>query len=172
MNSFNVNSKIYTKRHACMLRACDTLELSCVCHVWIIKWSNYAHDDSLGHEFESWHDRCHVCDRLSLNPAKCAFRVTSDTLLGHVVSKGRDHNGSKQSQRNPSGTNTNKCKSVKQILGADPVHSRMLWYLVDFVTPLHGVVHRVPFRWTIDKDKAYNALKVMLSEAPVVQPPN
>jgi hypothetical protein len=34
--------------------------------------------------------------RLSLNPAKCAFAVTSGRLLGHIVSK--DRNGSGQSR--------------------------------------------------------------------------
>ena len=31
-------------------------------------------------------DHCRTT-RLSLNPAKCAFGVTSGTLLGHIVSK-------------------------------------------------------------------------------------
>ena len=53
---------LYTKRHACLLRSCDTLEHACMCYMWIIQWSNYAHDANLCHEFESWHDRCNVCD--------------------------------------------------------------------------------------------------------------
>ena len=48
----------------------------------------------------------------------------------------------------------------------------MLRYLADFTTPLHAVVHHVPFQWTQQEEKAYQALKVMLSEAPVVKPPN
>ena len=31
-------------------------------------------------------DRCRQA-RLSLNPAKCAFLVTNDNLLGHIVSQ-------------------------------------------------------------------------------------
>ena len=40
----------------------------------------------------------------------------------------------------------------------------------DFGTPLHATVHRTPFRWTEMEDKAYEALKVMLTQAPVIQP--
>ena len=46
----------------------------------------------------------------------------------------------------------------------------MLGHLADFATPLHASVHRTPFRWTNTEDKAYEAWKVMLSQAPVVQP--
>ena len=48
----------------------------------------------------------------------------------------------------------------------------MLRYLADLATPLHAVVHRTPFQWTKPEDKAYHALKIMLSQAPVVQPPD
>ena len=48
----------------------------------------------------------------------------------------------------------------------------MLRYLVDFATPLRAAVHRTPFTWTTVDDKAYEALKVMLTQAPVVQPPD
>ena len=46
----------------------------------------------------------------------------------------------------------------------------MTRHLADFSTPLHVVVHRVPFQWAETEEKAYQALKVMLSQAPVVQP--
>ena len=48
----------------------------------------------------------------------------------------------------------------------------MLRYLANFATPLHAVVHYVPFQWTEQEDKAYHAWKVMLSQALVVQPPD
>ena len=49
-------------------------------------------------------------------------------------------------------------------------HSHMLQHLADYATPLHAAVHRTPFRWTKTEDKAYEALNIMLSQAPVVQP--
>ena len=48
----------------------------------------------------------------------------------------------------------------------------MLQHFADFATPLHAVVHQLPFQWAEPKEKAYQALKVILSQAPVVQPPN
>ena len=48
----------------------------------------------------------------------------------------------------------------------------MLRHLANFTTPLHVAVHQTPFRWTETEDKAYEALKIMLSQAPVVQPPD
>ena len=47
----------------------------------------------------------------------------------------------------------------------------MLRYLAGLETPLHAVVHRIPFQWMEQEEKAYQALKVMLSQALVVQPP-
>ena len=48
----------------------------------------------------------------------------------------------------------------------------MLRYLVDFATPSHVAVHRTPFKWTTTKEKAYDALKIMLTQALVIQPPD
>ena len=47
----------------------------------------------------------------------------------------------------------------------------MLRHLADFATPLHAVMHRLPFQWSSIEDEAYQSLKLMLSHAPVVQPP-
>ena len=44
----------------------------------------------------------------------------------------------------------------------------MLRYLAKFATSLHAAV-QLPFQWTGIEDNAYKALKVMLSQAPVVQ---
>ena len=46
----------------------------------------------------------------------------------------------------------------------------MLWCLADLATPLHTAIHRTPFKWTTIEVKAYDALKIMLTQAPVVQP--
>ena len=108
--------------------------------------------------------------RLSLNPAKCVFGVTSGALLGHIVNKDGiivDPEKVKAILQPPMPTNT---KALNQFLGQIRWHNRTLWYLADFATPLHAVVHHIPFQWTEQEEKAYQALKVMLSEAPVVQP--
>ena len=48
----------------------------------------------------------------------------------------------------------------------------MLRYLANLATPLHAAVHWTPFQWTDIEDKTYRDLKVLLSQAPVVQPPD
>lgn len=48
----------------------------------------------------------------------------------------------------------------------------MILHLADFVTPLHAAVHREPFTWTEQEDNAFAALKLLLSRALVVQPPD
>ena len=63
-------------------------------------------------------------------------------------------------------------KQLGRFLGQLRWHNRMLRHLADFATPLHVAVHRTPFQWTDTEEKAYDALKVMLSQAPVVQPPD
>ena len=110
--------------------------------------------------------------RLSLNPGKCVFGVTSGTLLGHIVSKGGiavDPNKVRAILEAPV---PNYAKALSRFLGQLSWHSRMLRHLVDFATPLHVTVHRLPFQWAEKEDKAYQALKVMLSQALGVQPPN
>ena len=45
-------------------------------------------------------------------------------------------------------------------------------YLADFATPLHVVIHLTPLKWTTIEEKAYNTLKIMLTQALVIQPPD
>ena len=116
-------------------------------------------------------ERCRV-SRLSLNPAKCAFGVTSGSLLGHIVSKeGIAVDPNKVTAITQAKTPAN-AKALSRFLGQIRWHSRMLRHLADLATPLHAAVHRTPFSWTTVEDKAYEALKVMLTQAPVVQPPD
>ena len=110
--------------------------------------------------------------RLSLNPVKCAFGVTSSTLLRHIVSKegiAVDLGKIDTIIISPMPKNA---KALGQFLGQLRWHNRMLRHLADFATPLHIAVHRTPFRWTKTEDKAYAALKIMMSQASVVQPPD
>jgi hypothetical protein len=48
----------------------------------------------------------------------------------------------------------------------------MICHLADFVMPLHAVIHRELFTWTEEEEKAFVALKLLLSCAPLVQPPD
>jgi hypothetical protein len=48
----------------------------------------------------------------------------------------------------------------------------MIRHLADFATPLHAAVYREPFTWTEEEEKDFAALKLLLTRAPVVQPPD
>ena len=96
-------------------------------------------------------DRCRQA-RLSLNPAKCAFLVTNGNLLGHIFSQGgiaMDPDKVKAILNAPAPSNA---KALSRFLGQIRWHSRMIRDLADFATPLHAVVHRLPFQWTSVED--------------------
>ena len=83
--------------------------------------------------------------RLSLNPAKCVFRVRSGTLLGHIVSKDGivvDRDKVKAILDAPA---PSIVKTLSRFLGQIWWHSRMLRYLADLATSLHAAVHQTPF---------------------------
>jgi hypothetical protein len=110
--------------------------------------------------------------RLSLNPANCCFTVTSGMLLGHIVSKdgiAMDPYKVKAILEAPAPHNA---KALSRFLGQIRLHSRMICHLADFATPLHAAVHREPFSWTEEEEKAFTALELLLTHAPVVQPPD
>ena len=114
-------------------------------------------------------ERCHAA-RLSLNPAKCAFGVTNDALLGHIVrSEGITVDPGKINAIIKAPTPKN-AKVLGRFLGQIRRHSRIIRHLVDFASPLHAAVHRTPFLWTEIEDKEYEALQIMLTQALVVQP--
>ena len=62
-------------------------------------------------------------------------------------------------------------KALSRFFGQFRWHSCVLCYLADLATPLHAAMHTIPFWWMDQEDEAYHSLKVMLSHAPVVQPP-
>ena len=69
--------------------------------------------------------------RLSLNPVKCVFGVSSGALLGHIVSKDGiavDPHKVKAILEAPTPTTA---KALSQFLGQIRWHSWMLWYLAD-----------------------------------------
>ena len=61
-------------------------------------------------------------------------------------------------------------KGLSRFLGQIRWHIHMLRYLADFATSPHATIHRTPLKWTTTEYKACEALKIMLTQAPVVQP--
>jgi hypothetical protein len=93
-------------------------------------------------------------------------------LLGHIVSKegiAMDPDKVKAILEAPAPHNA---KALSRFLGQIRWHSWMIRHLADFATPLHATVHREPFSWTEEEEKAFAALKLLLTHAPLVQPPD
>ena len=84
-------------------------------------------------------ERCRTL-RLSLNPTKCAFGVTSGALLGHIVSKDGiavDPGKNKAIVEAPTLCNA---KALSRFLGLIHWHTHMLRYLAGFAMPLHALL--------------------------------
>ena len=104
-----------------------------------------------------------------LESGQMRIRPDERRLLGHIVSKegiALDPGKIDVIIKPPTPKNA---KQLGRFLGQLRWHNRMLRHLADFATPLHVVLHRTSFRWTKTEDKAYDALKIMLSQAPIVQ---
>ena len=113
-------------------------------HVFLDDFTMYDACDEHLHQLHFFLERCHSA-RLSLNPAKCAFGVTSGTLLGHIVNPVGivvDPDKVKAVIEAPPPTNA---KALRRFLGKIRWHSHMIRYLVDVATPLHATVHKIPF---------------------------
>ena len=107
--------------------------------------------------------------RLNLNLAICEFVVASSMLLGHIVSKeGKEMDPDKVKAIFKTLTLKN-VKALSYFLEQIWWHSRMIRYLAEFATPLQAVVHREPFLWIEEEEKAFSALKILMSQAPILQ---
>ena len=93
--------------------------------------------------------------RLSLNPAKCVFGVTSGALLGLIISKDGIAVDPDKVKAILEALAPTTAKASSQFLGQIWWHSRMLRYLEDLATPLHVAVHQTIFQWSDIEDKAY-----------------
>ena len=119
----------------------------------------------------------HICleqfraQHLSLNPAKCAFRVSSGAVLSHIVSREGIAVDPEKMKAIIMAWTPKNAKALSCFLGQIRWHNQMLRHLANFATPLHAVVQRTLFSWK-EKDKAYMTLKFMLTQAPVIQAPD
>ena len=107
--------------------------------------------------------------RLSLNPAKCAFAVTRGMLPGHIVNKEGIKIYPDKVKAIFKTLTLKNVKALSYFLEQIWWHSRMIRYLAEFATPLQAVVHREPFLWIEEEEKAFSALKILMSQAPILQ---
>ena len=111
--------------------------------------------------------------RLSLNPMKCVFGVSSGVLLGHVVSKeGIAVDVKKIEAINNLEAPRNE-KELGRFLGKIKWHGRFIRFMADLATPLYTLMHKdVPYNWTTDHQANFETLRLLLTKAPVLRPPD
>jgi hypothetical protein len=93
-------------------------------------------------------------------------------LLGHLVSKDGIAMDLVKVEAILEALALHTAKALNQFLGQIRWHSRMIRHLADLATALHTAVHREPFMWTEEEEKALAALKLLLTRAQVVLPPD
>ena len=111
--------------------------------------------------------------RLSLNPTKCVFGVNSGVLLGHVISKEGIAVDEKKVQAINDLEAPKNEKELERFLGKIKWHGRFIRFMADLASPLYTLLHKdVPYKWTADHQANFETLKVLLTKAPVLKPPD
>jgi hypothetical protein len=93
-------------------------------------------------------------------------------LLGHIVSKDAIAMDPDKVNAILEASAPHNAKALSTFLRQIRWHSQMIRHLADFATPLHAAVHREPFTWMEEEEKAFAALKLLLTRASVIQPPD
>ena len=112
---------------------------------------------------------------LCLKPSKCCLARTEVEYLGHVVSQGgvaADPKKVEAVQAYPAPTNL---KSLRSFLGLASYYRRFIPNFSSVARPLHIHVltlKNVQFDWTMECQKAFDTLKKLLTQAPLLAYPD
>ena len=158
-----VSSEIFQKR---LLQALDGLiGVQCVADDIIIWGSSDAeHDDRL----RKFLQRCQSVG-IVLNKEKCQFRLQDISFLGHIVSS----SGLKVDPSKVEAIVNMKpptCKDdIHRLRGMVNYLARYLPKLTEVMQPLNDLTHKdVAWNWDANSDRAFQQLKDMLIEAPIL----
>ena len=111
--------------------------------------------------------------RLSLNPAKCVFGVKSGVLLGHVISQAGIAIDIKKVEAIVSLEAPVNIKQLGRFLGQVKWHARFIRFLADLAAPMYTLMCKdVPYEWTCLHQHNFDTLKVLLTKAPILRPPD
>ena len=110
---------------------------------------------------------------LTLNALKCSFFQTTLPYLGHVIDHGQirlDPTRVQSIVDLPAPTTPRK---LKEFLGMAQFCDRFLPHYSEIASPLHQLTEKeVPFNWTPECEKAFNTIKQLLMDAPLVRAPD
>ena len=110
--------------------------------------------------------------RLTLNPKKCSFLHDQVIYLGHVISsKGIAPDPSKTQKVKDFPVPTDATK-LKQFLGLSSYYRRFIPEFAKLAHPLHSLTKKgVNFHWSVDCQRAFEKLKELLTQSPVLAYP-
>jgi hypothetical protein len=104
---------------------------------------------------------------MKLNPAKCAFGVSSEKFLGYMVSsRGIEANPEKiqavLEMQSPKST-----KQLQQLTGRLAVLNRFISWSTDKCLPFFKILRKA-FEWTTECEDAFSQLKIYLTSPPLL----
>ena len=106
---------------------------------------------------------------LKLNMSKCQFKKSSVTFLGHTVSgQGIQPSADKVKAVQEAKTPTSKAE-IRSVLGLVTYLGRFCPRLAEVTKPMRDVIKKeVNFFWEAPQENAFNQLKTLVSNAPVL----
>ncbi len=138
--------------------------------------------DDLNVHSESWgehlqHLNAVLCKlrevNLKLNPNKCCFVAKSITFLGHVVSKEGTRPDPRKIEAILHFPTPKIVTSVRSFLGLTGYYRKYIRSYSRLVGPLFKLTRKdVAFVWDVGCQQAYQALKAMLVDVPVLTRPD
>ena len=109
---------------------------------------------------------------LKLKPKKCAFFQKEVEFLGRRVGPNGLQLGNEQIKAVQDWPTPTSSKEVEQFLGLVNYHRIFLKNYADLAVPLYQVTGKQKFRWEPDQDQAFQDIKTLLTQAPVLALPN
>jgi hypothetical protein len=138
--------------------------------------------DDLNIHNENWEDHFRhlgaVLSRLrevnlKLNPSKCCFATESIVFLGHVVSKEGTKPDLGKIDAMLRFPEPKMVTNVRSVLGLTRYYQKYIREYSRLASPLFELTKKdVPFVWNQDCQRAFDALKRALVEAPILVRPN
>jgi len=112
-------------------------------------------------------------NKLYARREKCTFAKSSVEFLGHVISSDGLKVDNKKIQAIMSWSTPNEHKELQRFIGLAGYYRRFIKDFAHLVLPLSKLLKKdVTWRWEEEQQKSFNALKIMLQEAPVLQLPD
>jgi hypothetical protein len=117
--------------------------------------------------------KCLGAKGVKLNPEKCVFGVPRGMLLGFIVSKrGIEANPEKIAAITDMGP-IKDLKGVQRVMGCLAALSRFISRLGERGLPLYRLLRKAErFTWTPEAEEALRNLKALLTNAPILVPPD